>query len=57
MCSLIVSKSDTDKSDEEDFKNKKRVFCSGLATGAADRDEFYLDLGATTHMVNDKKLR
>jgi hypothetical protein len=48
-------KSDTEESDEEDYKHKKRVFCSGLATGAADRDEFYLDSGATAHMVNDKK--
>jgi hypothetical protein len=48
-------KSDTEESDKEDNKHKKRVFCSVLATGAADREEFYLDSGATAHMVNDMK--
>jgi hypothetical protein len=46
---------DYDQADKDKMLKKINVFCSVFSTGDADPDEFYLDSGATTHMVNDKK--
>jgi hypothetical protein len=37
-------------------KDDKKVFCSVFSAGATKPKEWYLDSGATSHMVNDKSV-